>query len=72
MAKYSFIIPVYNVEHYLDECINSILMQTYKDYEIILVDDGSTDSSPEICDSFEKEQECIRTIHQKKWRTFGS
>lgn len=65
MAKYSFIIPVYNVEHYLDECINSILMQTYKDYEIILVDDGSTDSSPEICDSFEKEQECIRTIHQK-------
>ena len=65
MAKYSFIIPVYNVERYLDECINSILKQTYKDFEIILVDDGSTDSSPEICDKYGKKQRCIKIIHQE-------
>lgn len=48
----SVLIPVYNVENYLDECINSILIQKYKDYEVILIDDGSTDSSGAICDKY--------------------
>ena len=47
----SVIVPVYNVEHYLNRCVDSILAQTYSDLEILLVDDGSTDSSGAICDS---------------------
>ena len=50
--KFSIIIPVYNVEKYLNKCINSVINPTYKDIEIILVDDGSTDSSSQICDDF--------------------
>ena len=50
--KISIIIPVYNVEKYLRECLDSILAQSYKDFEIILVDDGSTDSSGNICDEY--------------------
>ena len=46
----SIIIPIYNVEQYLDRCIKSVINQTYKNIEIILVDDGSTDKCPEICD----------------------
>ena len=48
----SIIVPVFNVEQYLEKCIKSILNQTIKELEIILVDDGSTDSSPKICDLF--------------------
>lgn len=51
---FSFIIPVYNVEDYLAECIESILKQTFKDYEVILINDGSTDNSLEICRYYEK------------------
>ncbi len=65
MPKYSFIIPVYNVEKYLRECIDSILSQTYKDYEIILVDDGSKDSSGSICDEYAEKNEAVRVIHQE-------
>lgn len=61
---YSIIVPVYNVEKYLDRCIDSLINQTYNDIEIILVDDGSDDASPEMCDHFEKLDERIRVIHQ--------
>lgn len=49
MAKYTFVIPVYNTEKYLEECIQSILKQTYSDFKVLLIDDGSTDGSWEIC-----------------------
>lgn len=63
--KVSIIIPVYNVELFLSECVTSILQQTYKDFEVILVDDGSTDSSATICDSFALSDNRIRVIHKK-------
>ena len=65
MIKFSIIIPVYNVEDYLEHCINSILHQSFKDYEIILVNDGSTDKSGVICDKYANEYENIRVIHKK-------
>lgn len=61
----SVVIPVYNVEKYLNECIESVLTQTYTDYEIILVDDGSTDSSGHICDDYMTADSRVRVIHQK-------
>lgn len=64
MHKFSIIIPVYNVENYLAQCIGSILNQTCKDYEIILVDDGSTDTSGAICDQYAKEYANIYAYHQ--------
>lgn len=64
-AKYTFIIPVYNVEEYLNQCVNSILTQTYKNYNIILIDDGSTDGSSQICDNFSNEHSNITTLHQQ-------
>lgn len=64
-ALISVIIPVYNVEAYLRECIDSVLNQTYKNFEIILVNDGSTDSSGEICDEYVEKDDRITVIHQK-------
>ena len=62
----SIIVPVYNVENYLTKCIDSILGQTYPEIEIILVDDGSTDTSPKICDSYYKKyNNKIKVIHKK-------
>lgn len=52
MAKISIIVPIYNVEAYLQKCLSSILDQTYRQFELILVNDGSTDASGEICDYF--------------------
>ena len=61
----SIIVPVYNVEKYLKCCIQSILNQTYKNIEIILVDDGSTDNSGIICDEYQKKHKNIKVIHKK-------
>ena len=64
MAIVSVIVPVYNTEKYLKQCIKSILKQTLTDIEIICVDDGSTDSSPKILDSFAKKDNRIKVIHK--------
>lgn len=63
--KFSIVIPVYNVKNYLSECVNSILSQTYGDYEIILVDDGSTDGSSILCDEFQNQDRRIKTVHKE-------
>ena len=65
MNKFSVIIPVYNVEKYIEKCIESIKQQTEKDFEVILVDDGSTDSCPYFCDSIAMEDERFHVIHKK-------
>ncbi len=65
MCKVSVIVPIYNVEKYLSECIDSIIAQTHKDLEIILVDDGSTDNSPRICDEYAKKDSRIIVIHKQ-------
>lgn len=61
----SIVVPVYNVEKYLSQCLDSILTQTYKNLEIILVDDGSTDKSGSICDSYKKKDPRIVVIHKE-------
>ena len=61
----SIIIPVYKVEKFLSRCVDSALAQTYKDIEIILVDDGSPDRCPQICDEYEKQYEQIKVVHKK-------
>lgn len=65
MALISIIVPVYNVEKYLHKCINSILNQTFKEFELILVDDGSTDKSAQICDEYKRKDSRIKVIHKK-------
>lgn len=62
---FSVIIPIFRVEKYLERCIESVLNQTFKDYEIILVDDGSDDNCPQICDEYEKKDSRIKVIHKK-------
>ena len=64
MIRLSVIVPVYNVEKYLKKCIESILAQSFKDFELILIDDGSTDSSGKICDEYEKRDARIIVIHK--------
>lgn len=61
----SVIVPVYNTKMYLRECIDSILAQTYKDYEIIIVDDGSTDGSSDICDEYAERFDIVKVIHKE-------
>ncbi|MEE1013322.1 MAG: glycosyltransferase family 2 protein [Clostridia bacterium] len=65
MPKVSVIVPVYNVEAYLNRCIDSILNQTFWDFELILVDDGSSDSCGAICDAYKKMDERVRVIHKR-------
>lgn len=65
MAQVSVIIPVYNCEKYIQNCIESILNQTYSDYELILVDDGSTDLSGKVCDEFAQKDRRIVVVHKE-------
>lgn len=63
--KFSIIIPVYKVEEYLERCVNSVIGQTYKNIEIILVDDGSPDRCPEMCDAYAAQDDRIKVIHKE-------
>lgn len=65
MPKFSVIVPVYNVEKYLNQCIDSILDQAYSDFEVILVDDGSPDRCPSICDEYAEKDSRVRVIHKE-------
>lgn len=64
----SIIVPVYKTEQYLSECIDSILVQTYKNFELILIDDGSPDKCPKICDEYASKDSIITVIHQENIR----
>lgn len=61
----SVIVPIYKVQDYLKECIESIINQTYSDIEVILVDDGSPDRCPQMCDEWAKRDSRIRVVHKK-------
>lgn len=63
--RFSIIVPVFKTEAYLRECVDSILNQSYQDYEIILVDDGSPDACPQMCDEYAAAHECIQVVHQQ-------
>ncbi len=66
MPEISIIVPVYKVEKYLNRCIDSILAQTFRDFELILVDNGSPDNCGQICDEYAKKDSRIRVIHKEK------
>ena len=68
----SVIVPIYKVEKYLQKCVQSIINQTYKNLEIILVDDGSPDNCGIICDKLAEQDDRIRVVHKKKWRIIFS
>lgn len=61
----SVIVPIYNVEKYLARCVDSIVNQTYKNLEIILVDDGSPDRCPQVCDDYAEKDSRIKVVHKK-------
>lgn len=65
MSRISVIVPVYNIEDYISKCLESIINQTFKDIEIIIVDDGSTDNSGKICDKYKSEDNRITVIHKQ-------
>ena len=65
MPKVSVIVPVYNAENYLNQCVDSILGQTYQKLEVILVDDGSPDNCPAMCDAYAEKDSRVRVIHKK-------
>ena len=60
----SIIVPVYNVQKYLDRCMNTLLNQTYKNIEIILIDDESPDSCPQMCDEYKRIDQRIKVVHK--------
>ena len=68
MSKISIIMPVYNVEKYVAKTIESVLAQTFKDFEFFAIDDGSIDNSGKICDEYAKKDSRLKVIHKKKWR----
>lgn len=61
----SIVLPIYNVENYIEKCMESVLNQTYKNIEIILVDDGSPDNCPIICDQYVKEDNRVKVVHKE-------
>ena len=63
--KISIIVPVFNVEKYLCFCVDSLLNQTFKDIEIILVDDGSPDSCPQMCEDYAQKDKRVKVIHKQ-------
>ena len=65
MPRFSIIIPVYNVEGYLKQTVDSVLNQSFCDFELVLVDDGSKDTSPQICDEYQKEDSRVVVLHKK-------
>ena len=65
MPLFSIVVPIYNVESYLKTCIDSILHQTFSDFELILVDDGSPDNCPDICDEYKKIDDRVIVIHKQ-------
>ncbi|MCR5500007.1 MAG: glycosyltransferase [Acetatifactor sp.] len=62
---FSVVVPVYNIEQYIRQCIDTLIDQNYEDYEIILVDDGSSDASGKICDEYEERHQRVKVIHQE-------
>lgn len=65
MPKVSILVPIYNVEMYLNTCLDTIINQTLKEIEIILINDGSTDNCPQICDDYAAKDKRIKVIHKK-------
>ncbi len=66
--KISVIIPVYQVESYLKKCIDTVIEQTYQNIEIILIDDGSKDNCPQICEEYAQKDTRIKVIHKENTR----
>lgn len=64
-SKVSIIVPVYNVKKYLQKCIESILVQTYTEFELLLIDDGSKDNSDVICDVYAERDKRVKVFHKK-------
>jgi len=65
-VKISVIVPIYNADKYLKDCVESILNQTFRDFELLLVDDGSKDNSLKICNTFKAQDNRVKVLHQKK------
>ncbi len=65
MPKFSIIVPIYNVEKYIEKCIDSVLAQSFTDFELILVDDGSPDRCPQICDEYAGKDNRVKVVHKK-------
>ena len=65
MPTISVIVPVYNAEKYLGICVNSILHQSYSNFELLLIDDGSLDNSPDLCDMYAATDSRVKVIHKK-------
>lgn len=65
MPLFSIIVPVYKAEKYISECVDSVLAQTFENFELILADDGSPDRCPEICDEYAKKDSRIKVIHKE-------
>lgn len=61
----SIIVPIYNVENYLRKCIDSILNQSFRNFELILINDGSPDNCPEICDNYAEIDSRVRVVHKE-------